>query len=96
MENLDSFETDKKICMHYEDDRERFEGAVVPPIFQNTLFTYQTFDILTDALQSEHSYYVYGRGTNPTVEIVEKSLLHWKEEMNVNFFLVEWLPLVLR
>jgi cystathionine beta-lyase len=74
MENLDSFEKDKKICMHYEDDRERFEGAVVPPIFQNTLFTYQTFDILTDALQSEHSYYVYGRGTNPTVEIVEKKL----------------------
>jgi cystathionine beta-lyase/cystathionine gamma-synthase len=74
LDNLNSFETDKKICMHYEDDRERFEGAVVPPIFQNTLFTYETFDTLTDALQSEHSFYVYGRGTNPTVEIVEKKL----------------------
>jgi cystathionine beta-lyase/cystathionine gamma-synthase len=74
MEQHESFETDKKICMHFEDDRERFEGAVVPPIFQNTLFTYSTFDILTDALQSEHSFYVYGRGTNPTVEIVEKKI----------------------
>jgi O-acetylhomoserine/O-acetylserine sulfhydrylase-like pyridoxal-dependent enzyme len=74
MEQHESFETDKKICMHFEDDRQRFEGAVVPPIFQNTLFTYSTFDILTDALQSEHSFYVYGRGTNPTIEIVEKKL----------------------
>jgi cystathionine beta-lyase len=74
MEQHESFETDKKICMHFEDDRERFEGAVVPPIFQNTLFTYPTFDILSDALQSEHSFYVYGRGTNPTVEIVEKKI----------------------
>jgi cystathionine beta-lyase len=74
MDQHESFETDKKICMHFEDDRERFEGAVVPPIFQNTLFTYSTFDILTDALQSEHSFYVYGRGTNPTVEIVEKKI----------------------
>ncbi|MDQ1003260.1 cystathionine beta-lyase/cystathionine gamma-synthase [Neobacillus niacini] len=74
MKNLDTFETDKKICMHFEDDRERFEGAVVPPIFHNTLFTYETVDVLNDALQSEHSFYVYGRGTNPTVEIVEKKL----------------------
>ncbi len=74
MENLDTFETDKKICMHFENDRHRFEGAVVPPIFHNTLFTYETVDVLNDALQSEHSFYVYGRGTNPTVEIVEKKL----------------------
>jgi cystathionine beta-lyase/cystathionine gamma-synthase len=74
LKNLDTFETDKKICMHFEDDRERFEGAVVPPIFHNTLFTYETVDVLNDALQSEHSFYVYGRGTNPTVEIVEKKL----------------------
>jgi cystathionine beta-lyase len=74
MEQYEVFESDKKICMHFEDDMERFEGAVVPPIFHNTLFTYSTFDILADALQSEHSFYVYGRGTNPTVEIVEKKI----------------------
>jgi cystathionine beta-lyase/cystathionine gamma-synthase len=74
LDQHDSFEKDKEICMHFEDDRERFEGAVVPPIFQNTLFTYQSLDTMVDALQSEHSFYVYGRGTNPTVEIVEKKL----------------------
>lgn len=71
---MDSFEEDKEICMNFEDDRERFEGAVVPPIFQNTLFTYKSFDTLADAVQNEESYYVYGRGTNPTVEIVEKKI----------------------
>lgn len=74
MNHLDSFEKDKEICMNFEDDRQRFEGAVVPPIFQNTLFTYSSFDKLADAVQNEQSYYVYGRGTNPTVEIVEKKI----------------------
>ncbi|WP_160722317.1 trans-sulfuration enzyme family protein [Bacillus sp. USDA818B3_A] len=68
------FEVDKQICMHYEDDRNRFNGAVVPPIFQNTVFTYQTFSELTDAVKTEKYHYVYGRGTNPTVEIVEEKL----------------------
>lgn len=74
MKQLDSFERDKEICMHFEDDREHFEGAVVPPIFQNTVFTYQSFDMLTEAVKNEHSHYVYGRGTNPIVEVVEKKL----------------------
>ncbi|MFL6518525.1 MAG: trans-sulfuration enzyme family protein, partial [Bacillus sp. (in: firmicutes)] len=74
MNRKDPFEQDKEICMNFEDDRERFEGAVVPPIFQNTLFTYHSFETLADAVQNEHAYYVYGRGTNPTVEIVEKKI----------------------
>ncbi|TWD98948.1 cystathionine beta-lyase [Neobacillus bataviensis] len=74
MIRVTEFEQDKQICMHYEDDRDRFHGAVVPPIFQNTIFTYPTFGELVDAVQSEKHHYVYGRGTNPTVEIVEKKL----------------------
>jgi cystathionine beta-lyase len=74
MTPISEFEQDKQICMHYEDDRARFHGAVVPPIFQNTLFTYPTLAGLADAVQSEKHHYVYGRGTNPTVEIVEEKL----------------------
>jgi cystathionine beta-lyase/cystathionine gamma-synthase len=74
MKQMSSFEQDKEICMHFEDDRERFKGAVVPPIFQNTLFTYNSFDTLANAIQNEDSHYVFGRGTNPTVEIVEKKI----------------------
>lgn len=74
LEQKNPFEQDKEICMNFEDDRHRFDGAVVPPIFQNTLFTYDSFETLADAVQNEHAYYVYGRGTNPTVEIVEKKI----------------------
>ena len=70
----DEFEKDKQICMHFEDDRNRFNGAVVPPIFQNTLFTYPSLGDLVDAIQTEEHHYVYGRGTNPTVEIVEEKI----------------------
>jgi cystathionine beta-lyase/cystathionine gamma-synthase len=74
MKQLNTFEKDKEICMQFEDDRERFNGAVVPPIFQNTLFTYKTFDQLAEAVKDEQSHYVYSRGSNPTVEIVEKKM----------------------
>ena len=60
--------------MHFEDDRERFKGVVVPPIFQNTLFTYKLIYTLANAIQNDDSHYVFGRGTNPTVEIVEKKI----------------------
>ena len=30
------------ICMHLGDDYDRYLGAIVPPLFQNTLFTRKT------------------------------------------------------
>ncbi|OLS38480.1 methionine gamma-lyase [Bacillus sp. MRMR6] len=60
--------------MQFEDDRERFKGAVVPPIFQNTLFTYETFERLAEAVKDEQTHYVYSRGANPTVGVVEKKM----------------------
>src|SRR4051794_9531200 len=74
MEHKEYFPEDKQICMHFEDDRDRYEGAVVPPIFHNTLFTFKSFELLSEAVQNEQSHYVFGRGTNPTVEIVEKKI----------------------
>ena len=71
---MDSFIKDKQICMHLEDDRDRFIGAVVPPIFQNTLFIYPSFEELVEADSNQQSHYVYSRGTNPSVEIVEEKL----------------------
>lgn len=73
MSHIKEFEIDKQICMQFEEDRERFSGADVPPTFQNTLFTYPTLDELSEAVRSEKQHYLYGRGTNPTIEIVEKN-----------------------
>lgn len=71
---MDLFLEEKSICTHMGDDYERFNGAVVPPIYENSLFVYPKFKDLARALAKEREEYVYTRGTNPTVEILEKKL----------------------
>jgi cystathionine beta-lyase len=66
--------TDEFICTHLGDDYERFNGAVIPPIYQNSLFVFEDFDKFTEAMKDEQGNYIYWRGTNPTVEIIEKKL----------------------
>lgn len=57
------------ILAHEGDDYAKFHGAVVPPIYQNSLFVLPT----TANGVPEHTY-VYTRVSNPTVEVVEKKL----------------------
>lgn len=54
----------EEICTHLGDDYDRYLGAIVPPIFQNTLFTRKTVD---------HGY-TYTRVANPTTEIAEQKI----------------------
>lgn len=68
------FFSDEHVCTHLGDEYERFHGAVVPPIYQNSLFVFESFERLTEAMKDEQSSYLYWRGTNPTVEIVEKKI----------------------
>ncbi|MBQ3072226.1 MAG: PLP-dependent transferase [Oscillospiraceae bacterium] len=52
------------VVEHLGDDYTRFLGAIVPPIFQNSLFT-----------RKEDSFgYNYTRVSNPTIEIAEKKI----------------------
>lgn len=74
MSERDPFSIDKEICMNFEEGREDFQGAVVPPIYGNTLFTYDSFEELADADNHLNNNYVYRRGPNPTVEVVERKL----------------------
>ncbi|MEZ0118563.1 UNVERIFIED_ORG: cystathionine beta-lyase/cystathionine gamma-synthase [Heyndrickxia coagulans] len=74
MEGKDTFLADKEICMNYEEGREDFHGAVVPPVFGNTLFTFRTFENLAAADNDLAHHYVYRRGPNPTVEVAERKL----------------------
>lgn len=66
--------SNEHIVTHIGDEYERFHGAVVPPIYQNSLFVFENFEQLTEAMKDEQSSYLYWRGTNPTVEIVEKKI----------------------
>ncbi|MBP1990664.1 trans-sulfuration enzyme family protein [Paenibacillus eucommiae] len=52
------------ICTHLGDEYDRYLGAIIPPIFQNTLFTHK---------HTDHGY-AYSRISNPTIELAEKKL----------------------
>jgi cystathionine beta-lyase len=55
---------------------EKIQGAVVPPIFQNSLFLYDKAEDLLKNLTDVHEGppYVYSRAGNPTCRIVEQKL----------------------
>ena len=57
------------ILMHLGDEYDRFMGAIVPPIFQNSLFT-----------RKLHNHgYDYTRVSNPTTEIAERKMAALEE-----------------
>lgn len=72
--NNSSFAEDRDICLHRFEDNGQFNGAVVPPTYSNTLFIYPNFEKLAEADNHQHGHYVYSRGMNPTVDILEKKL----------------------
>ncbi|MCL2813589.1 MAG: PLP-dependent aspartate aminotransferase family protein [Oscillospiraceae bacterium] len=65
---------DDMILTHYGEDPSRYFGAVIPPIFMNSLHVKQNFDDLYALGCDESANYSYGRVANPTVEHVEKKL----------------------
>lgn len=49
-------------------------GAVVPPIYQNSLFTFKDWDAIDQAFDDRQNHFIYSRGKNPTVKLVEEKL----------------------
>jgi cystathionine beta-lyase/cystathionine gamma-synthase len=52
----------------------KYEGAVVPPIFQNSLFTFPDWEAIDFAFDARQESFIYSRGKNPTVDFAEKKL----------------------
>ena len=50
------------------------ESAVMPPIAQASLFRHPTMESLLEGLGREHERFVYSRGSNPTVQVLEETL----------------------
>ncbi|CAL2108493.1 L-alanine/L-glutamate racemase [Tenacibaculum sp. 190524A02b] len=50
------------------------KGAVVPPIYQNSLFTMKDWDDVDRTFDDRVNNYIYTRGNNPSVRIVEDKL----------------------
>lgn len=59
---------------HYGEERGKYQGAVVPPIYQNSLFTFESWDAIDEAFSSPVDNCIYTRGKNPTTSIVEEKL----------------------
>lgn len=50
------------------------KGAVVPPIYQNSLFTMESWEDVDKTFDDRVNSYIYTRGNNPSVRIVEEKL----------------------
>nr|WKN34656.1 aminotransferase class I/II-fold pyridoxal phosphate-dependent enzyme [Tunicatimonas sp. TK19036] len=62
------------LLMHFGEDRSAYEGAVVPPMFQNSLFTFESWEAIDEAYEDRTNHFIYSRGKNPTVQIAERKL----------------------
>jgi len=62
------------LLAHYGENRRDSHGAVVQPIYQNSLFTFKNFDALDQAFAAPAESCIYTRGNNPTVQIAEAKL----------------------
>lgn len=71
MKKEQKIETD---LSHYGENRADYAGAVVPPIFQNSLFIYESWDAISEAFDKRTESYIYSRGNNPTVRITQEKI----------------------
>ncbi len=55
------------------DERDSFYGEVVPPVFMNTLFAYDSFEAFS-TMQHERNGYYYTRIDNPTLRVLENHI----------------------
>ena len=60
--------------MHVGEDRARHHGAVVPPLYQNSLFTFADWDAIDAAFDRRTEAFIYSRAGNPTVQVAEAKL----------------------
>lgn len=57
-----------------EEDRARHRGAVSPPVYQSSIFAFDTVAAMRAGFGDELDTTLYTRGNNPTVEILRKKL----------------------
>lgn len=65
---------DELICLGHDEELAERHGAILPPIAQASLFAHATFEGLALSLAAEHRSFVYSRGQNPTVAVLERKL----------------------
>ena len=56
------------------EERDKYFNAIAPPVIQTSNFAFDDVASLRDALKDEYEVFLYSRGNNPTVEILQKKL----------------------
>lgn len=56
------------------DSHEDIHGAVIPPLYQNSLFTFRDWDAIDKAFDHKADAYIYSRLMNPTVQAAEEKI----------------------
>jgi cystathionine beta-lyase len=64
----------RTIAAHEGDTPAAWQGAVAPPIYETSLFTFPTFEAAEAAFRGTSDAYIYTRGWNPTVRIAEQKI----------------------
>lgn len=66
---------DSYILEHFGEDYTKHYGAIVPPVYMNSLNVFPTIEAYYDSdPANDHSVYSYGRVSNPTVVIAEDKI----------------------
>lgn len=66
--------TNIETLLSHDGKKAHSKGAVVPPIYQNSLFTMKDWDDVDKTFDDRVNNYIYTRGNNPSVRIVEGKL----------------------
>ncbi|OJJ23435.1 cystathionine gamma-lyase [marine bacterium AO1-C] len=62
------------LLAHFAENRDDYQGAVVPPVYQNSLFTFENWEAIDAAFDDRTNENIYSRGNNPTVTIAEQKI----------------------
>ncbi len=63
----------------YDQFDHRHHGAITMPIYQNSLFAFDSYDQFEQAMEDVLSHHVYSRGNNPTVTYLEEKIAALEE-----------------
>jgi len=62
------------ILNHLGEERDRYSGAVSPPLVQSSIFAFPTVAAMRDGFRNEFGLHMYTRGNNPTVQILRRKI----------------------
>lgn len=68
-----NFQPETNLC-HDQEEYYKHNGAIVPPIFQNSLFAFESWEKLDEAFAEPTEHFIYSRLNNPTAGITEEKI----------------------